>query len=196
MTCIVGIEHDGVVYVGGDSAGVYDETFSVLVRADEKVFTRDRAADTWAFGFAGSFRLGQILRYTLDLPTPDDGDDVSSFLVTDFVDAVRDALDRAGALSVRARVETAPGEFVLGYRGRLYVVEEDLQVGRSVEPYVAIGCGDMLALGSLHSTRDRPPVERITTALDAAATYSAGVRPPWHVVSTAPPARRTTKGKA
>ena len=36
MTCIVGLVHEGVVYIGGDSAGVAG--LSLTVRADEKVF--------------------------------------------------------------------------------------------------------------------------------------------------------------
>ena len=36
MTCIVGLVHEGVVYIGGDSAGVGG--MSLTVRADEKVF--------------------------------------------------------------------------------------------------------------------------------------------------------------
>ena len=35
MTCIVGLVHEGVVYIGGDSAGVGG--MSLTVRADEKV---------------------------------------------------------------------------------------------------------------------------------------------------------------
>ena len=68
MTCIVGLVHEGVVYIGGDSAGVAG--LSLVVRADEKVL---RNGD-FLMGFTTSFRMGQLLRYKLDPPRrhPDD----------------------------------------------------------------------------------------------------------------------------
>ena len=61
MTCIVGLVHEGVVYIGGDSAGVGG--MSLTVRADEKVFQNGE----FLMGFTTSFRMGQLLRYSLKL---------------------------------------------------------------------------------------------------------------------------------
>jgi len=64
MTCIVGIQHDGRVYIGGDSAGVAG--YSITSRADAKVFT----VGPYVMGFTSSFRMGQLLRYGLKAPKP------------------------------------------------------------------------------------------------------------------------------
>lgn len=185
MTCIVGLEHDGDVWIGGDSAGV-GPGYGLTVRADVKVFTRDRGPDRWAFGFCGSFRVGQLIRYSLELPVPDDDDDLYEFMVTDFVDALRSALDIGGALFRKGGVEW--GEtFLVGLRGVLFCVEEDFQVGRAVDPYVSVGCGDDPARGAMHAlstVTDLDPDARILTALAAAERHSAGVRSPFLVVST------------
>ena len=62
MTCIVGLVHEGTVFIGGDSAGVAG--LSLVVRADEKVF---RNGD-FLMDFTTSFRMGQLLRYNPDSP--------------------------------------------------------------------------------------------------------------------------------
>lgn len=184
MTCIVGIEHEGDVWIGGDSAGVAG--YAMTVRADTKVFTRDRGGERWAFGFAGSFRVGQLLRYALDFPVPDPDEDLDAFMVTKFVDALRLALAEGGALLVAKGVEE--GEpFLVGVRGQLFRIEEDFQVGRAVAPFSAVGCGDAIACGAMHALADvdQTPARKITAALKAAERYSAGVRAPFLVVSTA-----------
>lgn len=179
MTCIVGIETDCGVLIGGDSAGV--SGWSLTTRADEKVFTRSG----YAFGFTTSFRMGQLLRYTGTLPTASGVSDskLDSFLVAKFIPAVRDLLRDGGWLEVDKSRESG-GAFLLGVRGRLYEVESDFQVGRSVDGYAAVGCGYDLALGALHATRglDLSPELRARWALEAAAHHSAGVTAPFAFV--------------
>ena len=75
MTCIVGLVHEGVVYIGGDSAGV--ARLSLTVRADEKVF---RNSD-FLMGFTTSFRMGQLLRYSLKPPRRHPADDINQYMV-------------------------------------------------------------------------------------------------------------------
>lgn len=185
MTCIVALEQDGVVYVGADSAGIDAHSLSIVRRADEKVFVTDDGE--FIMGFCGSYRIGQLLRYSLDLPEQLASKDDMAYMVTDFIDAVRAIQRDKGALNKDGdhNVESQDAAFIVGYRGRIYVIEQDFQVGRPVDDFAAVGCGDHLALGAMHATRkDKKltPEERITMALEAATEYSAGVRPPFHVV--------------
>ncbi len=62
MTCIVGVVKDGVVYIGGDSAGV--SGLRLIKRKDSKVFKRKG----FIIGYTSSFRMGQLLRFKLDPP--------------------------------------------------------------------------------------------------------------------------------
>jgi len=73
---------------------------------------------------------------------------------------------------------------MIGWRGRLFCVYSDLQVAESAWPFMALGCGDHLALGSLHSTEEyqHTPRERLTLALQAAEAFSAGVRGPFTIL--------------
>lgn len=175
MTCIVGLEHNGRVYIGGDSAGVSD--YDLTVRADEKVFR----SGPFVMGFCGSFRMGQLLRYRLEAPKlPKDPDDLDRWMVCEFVDAVRECLAAGDHLKKKAGHESE-GEFLVGVRGRLFTVQADFQVARSSHTYDAVGCGANLALGSLFTSEGVSPRKRVQVALYAAEQFSAGVRGPFTI---------------
>jgi len=175
MTCIVGVRHKGSVYIGGDSAGTAG--FDLTVRADQKVFHNG----PYLMGFTTSFRMGQLLRYSLEPPQlPARAADLDRFMVTTFVDAARQCLKDGGYLKKENEQEEG-GTFLVGVRGELYAIESDFQVGRSVDDYAAVGCGDNLALGSLFTSTGHPPRVRATLALEAAAHHSAAVAGPFIV---------------
>lgn len=179
MTCIVALEHEGLVYVGGDSAGIESSSLAICSRADEKVFTTE--GGDFIMGFSGSFRIGQLLRYALVPPEQSTKKDDMAYMVTDFIDAVRAMQKDKGSMKKENELEEHDSGFIVGYKGKLYVVESDFQVGRPTEDYAAVGCGAQIALGALYATRKArlKPEERITLALQAATEYSAGVRPPY-----------------
>lgn len=175
MTCIVGLVENGRVYLGGDSAGVGG--YSLVVRADRKVFRNG----PFIMGFTTSFRMGQLLKHHFVPPTHHKDVDTERFMVIDFVNAVRSCLKSGGYAEKNNEVETG-GEFLVGYKGRLFKIQGDYQVGESVNLYDACGCGEDLALGSLFSTEGQQPIQRLRMALHAAERFSAGVRAPFHFV--------------
>ena len=176
VTCIVGIETAEGVLLGADSAGV--SGWSLTTRADEKVFRNGPAV----FGFTTSFRMGQILRYSLTVPEPI-GKDLDRYMATDFIDAVRASLKLGGFAKVENNQEQG-GTFLVGVRKTLYCVSGDFQTGRAADHYDAVGCGAELALGNLYATSGiEIPRERLRMALSAAAHFSAGVIPPFRFVA-------------
>jgi hypothetical protein len=182
VTCIAGLAVDGEVTIGGDSAGVGG--YSLQLRADSKVFR----TQNYVMGFTTSFRMGQILRYAAlpEAPAERDAWDLDRWMATTFVDAVRQVLGEGGWLS-KSNEREAGGTFLVGVRGLLYEIESDFQVGRTLCGYAAVGCGQDLALGSLHTTselEDWQPAERMQAALEAAAAHSAGVAPPFVIART------------
>lgn len=178
MTCIAGIVENSTVWIGGDSAGVAG--LSLMVRADEKVFRNDGML----FGFTSSFRMGDILRYQLAVPVRDPEEDPRAYMVRKFIPALRAALREQGWLS-KDKEREAGGTFLVGFAGRLFVVEEDLQVAESADGYTAVGCGYEIAKGVLFATQGQPAESRLRTALLAAERHSAGVRGPFVVLSSA-----------
>ena len=177
MTCIVGIAKEGTVYVGADSAGV-DEQWNLVLRADRKVFVRD----SMVFGFTSSFRMGQLLRYSLVVPESSATISLEDYMSTTFIDAVRSCL-KLGGFAEKDKDAEKGGVFLIGYLGRLFCIQSDYQVAESLDGYYAIGYGANPALGALYATRDKEPEERIRIALEAAERFNVGVRGPFHMES-------------
>lgn len=176
MTCIVGFVEGDTVWMGGDSAGVAG--LDLTVRADQKVFRNG----PMLFGFTSSFRMGQLLRYALTVPDHDPRVDVHKYMVTTFVNAVRDCLKTNGWAETYLGQERG-GHFLVGYQGQLFHVESDYQVGIPDDGFAAVGCGEQIAHGALFATPELSGRARIEKALQAAERFSAGVRAPFHVES-------------
>jgi len=176
MTCIVGVRQGGKVYVGGDSAGVAG--WDVTVRVDPKVFVNG----PYAMGFTSSFRLGQLLQFRLKLPEPPRSPKrLYAFMVNEFVEATRECL-KTGGVATREKEAEAGGTFMVGVRGRLFIVESDYQVVEPAPAFAAIGSGAPYALGSLATSRGSP-VARARQALAVAERFCIGVRAPFRVLS-------------
>jgi hypothetical protein len=190
MTCIAGVVGDDKqVYIGGDSAGAAGWT--ITTRADAKVFRRG----AYVFGFTSSFRMGQLIRYSLELPDPP-ARGIDRFMATTFVDKLRQALKDGGFAKTENGVETG-GTFLVGVLGRLYRVESDFQVGESRDGFDAVGCGQQEALGALYVLQRigsaLTPRKRLLLALQATAHQNGGVAPPFRTAaSPAPPTRRAS----
>lgn len=172
MTCIVGVVDQGVVYMGGDSAGVggYDLT----VRRDRKVF---RNGD-FLIGCTSSFRMTQLLCYTFTPPAYDAAIVLERYLTTSFVDAVRECF-KTGGYAQKDREQEWAGRFLVGFQGHLFFIDSDYQVGEALDAYDAVGCGADIAKGVLFATPDMQPRKRLELALKAAERHNAAVRAPF-----------------
>lgn len=182
MTCIVGYEHKGKVWIGGDSAGVGG--LAISVRADRKVFKNKQ----FIMGFTSSFRMGQLLQYRFKPPPITKGMNLEEYMCTKFVDGVRNCFNKYN-FGHSGDDGDHGGTFLIGVRGRLFRIDSDYQVGWNALPYDSVGCGYHLALGAMHAfenidskCKDYAPDFRIEQALLAAAASSAGVCAPFHIV--------------
>lgn len=175
MTCIAGLVHDGRVYIGADSAGV--SGLDLNVRRDLKVCVKGE----FAFGFTTSFRMGQLIQYAFEPPKRHPEKDLMAYMVTDFVDALRNCLKAGGFARKDCETEQG-GSFLVGHAGRLFAIHGDYQVAEPANGYDAVGCGEGFAKGALFATAKHTPADRIATALAAAEAHSAGVRGPFHTV--------------
>lgn len=178
MTCIIGFTTGNEVYIGGDSAGTQDT--DIRIRADEKVFKRDGMV----FGFTSSYRMGQILRYSFQVPDHDPRKSDFEYLCTDFIDALMKCYKEKNFARLEDNVMEG-GVFLLGYNGKLYQVEADFQVGEVVDSFDAVGCGSEYALGVLKATFDEniSAEEYIENALYISAYFSGAVCEPFTVVN-------------
>jgi len=179
MTCIAAIVEKGKVFMAADSAGT-DSSWGQNIRADAKMF---QLGDDMLVGFCGSFRVRDLLKYKLTGVRfdPKHTPDVAQFMATDFIDSVRQVLKDGGVCNQCDGVETFPAELLVAYKGRLFSVESDFQVGEQSAPFHAIGSGSDIAQGSLHSTQGLKltPKKRLDRAMTASERYNAGVRAPF-----------------
>ncbi len=175
MTCIVGWVENDKICIGGDSAGVAG--YNMHIRADEKVFKNGEML----FGFTSSFRMGQLLRFSLNMPSMKEKQDVYRYMCTDFVDAVRECLKKGG-YARKINEEERGGCFIVGFRGKLYSIESDFQVGKVFDNFCSVGCGESFALGTCYAVKDNKKLsikQKVKMALKSAHHFSAGVRPPF-----------------
>lgn len=178
MTCIVAVQKNGKVYMGGDSGGVDADGLWIEVRDDEKVFKNG----PFLMGFAGSFRARDLARYSFKPIPQAKGQSDHEYLVTTFVTGLQKCL-LAGGMEHKDNLLDPDSVFLLGYKGQLYKVESDFQIGRLAAGFAAVGCADMAALGALDAMPTKPPALRVRHALETAERLSAGVCGPFHVLS-------------
>ncbi len=178
MTCIVGYEDNGKVYIGGDSLG--STNWTMTVRADQKVFKNG----PMLFGFTSSYRMGQILNHSLVIPEQSSKQSDYNYLCTTFIDAVMAALIDKKYAKVNDGCATG-GYFLLGYKGCLYKIESDFQVGKTVDPYDSCGSGEHHAKGAMAILNDMKikPQTKIKRAIEAAAKNVISVGGPIHILS-------------
>jgi ATP-dependent protease HslVU (ClpYQ) peptidase subunit len=176
VTCIIGFvcPETKKVYIGGDSAGIAG--YSLQIRADEKVFKNG----PFLMGFTTSFRMGNLLRYSLSPPTREEGIDDMAFMVKNFIPAVRTCLKDGGWMAKKEEREEG-GSFLVGYRGQLYYVDYDFQVGKLADNIASVGVGSEIALGAMYALGlgTLTAKERIEAALGITAKLNAGVHPPF-----------------
>lgn len=180
MTCIVGVRCEGGrVLLGGDLGGFAG--WNHAPRRDPKVFARP---DGMAIGFTSSYRMGDLLRYSLKFDAPGEGESIDRWARTTFVDAVRKCFSEGGFLT-KDKEQEAGGQFLVGYRGRLFAVGGDFQVGEPRVGFDSVGVGKNVALGALHvlGADGRPSVKQAKRiardALGASEMFCGGVRGPY-----------------
>lgn len=179
MTCIIGlIDGDRRVWMGGDSAGIAGT--NLIVRTNEKVF----ASGAFLFGAAGNIRVAQVVQFDFRPPEHPEGLCDLGYLSTLFVNELRDCLKRAGHATREHEQESTGSSYLLvGYRGSLYRIERDYQVGQNIAPFDSIGCGSTVALGAMDALQkvNLPPDRKIRLALEASERWNSAVRRPFIV---------------
>lgn len=178
MTCIVGLEKNGTVWLGGDSAATSGDLKQRVI-GDPKVFVKDR----FVFGICGLPKVMDELRYNITLPKQEPGVTDREFVASSVVHAIKAGLKSGGCVEGDGGTEHFMGALLFGYGGTLYRMESNFQIITTAYGFDAVGSGADIAMGSLHgSQRSWSPKRRILTALEASAINNAGVRPPFNIV--------------
>lgn len=178
MTVIVGLVGPaGSIYMGGDSAFSDMTTHEIVACSNRKVFVNG----PFVIGFAGSARVGDVLRYSLVPPKHPRGCDAARFMRTVFVDTVRETFRKAG-LYRKDEPEEVDATVLIGYRRGLYVLDADLHIHEVIDEFAAIGSGGSVASGAMAVSHGVPARQRIKAALEAAERFTVSVRRPFYVI--------------
>lgn len=168
MTCIVGIAKDNVVYIGGDRS-IGDDS-SILSSPVSKVNVRDE----WIYGYSGTIGIGQLIEI-INLPRAEGAD--YKTIKTKIAPALSVAID-----NYSREAADHDTQWLIGVNGRLYELSAS-DWGVVEVHYTAIGAGSQYALGSLYSSIDLSPIDRIGYALGAAITLSPSCQGPMDIFS-------------
>lgn len=188
MSCVVGYidNANGKICIGCDTAAVEKNKLGIRTRNDEKIFQKDGII----FGFVGSCRTGQILKYLFEIPEHPDGMDDMTYLCGIFIRNFIECLKENEAFTNENGEGYIEGEFLMAYRGKLYIIASDFQVASEAGNFCSIGCSDDYAQGAFYAleaveeiSKDVDAQIRVIIALEAAAKFSAGVRPPFKILS-------------
>jgi hypothetical protein len=127
--------------------------------------------------------MGNLLRFSLKVPVQKRNQQDFEYMCTTFIDTVRRCFTKGGFLAKDSGDggREAGEQFLVGYRGMLYGVDVDFQVGINARGFDAVGCGGDFAQGALFATRGLGMLsrKRVELALQAAVEFSGGVRPPF-----------------
>ena len=178
MTCIVAVKHNKKIYMGGDRCLSDYESSFYMPTTDPKIFKKDNMI----IGYAGSVRMGKVIKYDFE-PPKSNVRNLDKYMNIDFINALRECLERNNLKFDSGNSERNDvADLIIGIRGRVFIVENDWQVTEHTYDYLSIGSGSPYALGSLHSTVNLPPNERVKKALEAADQFSITVCQPFDYI--------------
>jgi len=176
VTCIVGIVEEDKVFMGGDSCA--SDEWSWSEAKNPKVFING----PFLIGGCGSFRMIDLLHYTLEVENQHQDLSDDRFMRTVFIESARLCLREGGILES----EGTGGDFLVGYNNNLYYVQSDFAVLDCPEWGMSVGSGSYAARGSLASAQhlrnhgyDFDAEQRIVMALESAEMTTQTVRNPW-----------------
>lgn len=173
MTCIVGLASGGDVWIGGDS--ISTNGHDVDLGLHPKVFRNG----PFLIGFAGSWRMGQLLQYTFSPPQHHPDTDAFAYMVTSFMGAVRQCFADAGF--VWNDEGNRDRRFMIGYKGRLFIAQSDCAVLEWTSGAGSLGSASEYAMGAVYATQGQDSRARILTALRCAEDLTSGVRGPFTI---------------
>lgn len=171
MSTVVGLKHDGNIWIGSDSRGTTSEGY---IRPGEciKVFKNKN----YIIGYVGSARGGQIF-IPSNFEPPDNIDNLP--------DAMREHVIEKGCLVTdEEQGQLQPSNFLIACEGKLYEMLSDFHISEILN-YTAIGSGTQFSLGSFYTTEKlkmKNQDKRVLLALEAACGFDVSSAPPFQII--------------
>lgn len=171
MSVVVAIKEKGKIYLGCDSQVSCGGTRTTLKNPNNYKIWKVQNTERCLMGAVGNLRDACLIRTMDDLITEYNiykkhicFDFVVNKIVPDIIEKLKDA----NYLKRDAVFDSMDSSYLFAFEDQLYLIGMDASV-IEVEDYVAIGSGKNEAIGSLLSTENEAPEERIIKAIKASA---------------------------
>jgi len=186
MSVVVAIKENGKVYFGADSQVTRGGTRSTLKNPNNFKVWKVIGAENCIMGHVGNVRDANVVRLMDRLVTEYNiyKEHIDfEFVVCKIVPDILDELRKYRYIKDEKYFESIDSRFLFAYKDQLYLINFDGTV-LEIDDYAAIGSGENQALGSLLSTEDLAPEDRIITAIKASAATDIYVDYPIVLVNT------------
>lgn len=180
MTCIIGLVHEGKVYIGGDRAAV--DGWKKNTSAHSKVFR----VGEFIIGTCGSHRMAQIIEYEFKPTVQAEGEADLHYLVVTVASELRTLLSSRGIIGKNDDNEDEfEGGCLVGYKGNLYRLSSNFQIAHFERHFDGIGSGSPFALGAMQvmETNNYDPATKVRIALETSGILCCDVAPPYDVLT-------------
>lgn len=172
MTCIIGLVHDGRVYMGGDSQR---SRGSVIETAPTPKVVR---FGDMLIGSCGLALALNLIQHRLEVPKlAQIGESGEGYLFREVATPLR-------RLAKDHDLDFSDCELLIGFDQRIFRVGTDFSVLWNGEGLASIGAGERWAIGAMLALEGTVPAEdRIRRSLEIAGRCCDGVAGPYYVMS-------------
>ena len=149
MTIIVGIVDDNKVYMGCDSAISGENSINYL--SESKIISKgvNGTSDSLLIGVAGTLRGLQLLKYQWNPPKHNGGTPDEKYIYVNVLNSIKDLFTEHSHGAYVDEQSMCEDNYMIGYKGELYMIDFNYQVIQVTTPYCCIGSGEKYAYGAL-----------------------------------------------
>ena len=177
MTIITGFTDGKNTWLAGDRIGASEYGDNSL-QVRPKVFTKDipHCKQKIAIGYTTSFRMGQLLEFKYTPPVFEG--DIDKYIFSKVTSSIMNFLHENKFASESDNVRRG-GNFLIGFMGRLFEMQNDFSVLENTRGYAAVGCGFAYALGAMcalvntQSTTELKPMDIAIQGVAVAAEHNS-----------------------
>lgn len=179
MSLVVGFVDGDNVWMGADTAGM-NSSGEWGEYKNAKIF---RWENGFLVGVVGDWHTGSLLQYVFEPPERRPHLDPLAYMCADFSLALKKFYMEYGVAKEGEDGLREGNPMLVGYAGRLFLVQSDFSVLEPVRGYEALGAGAGEARGVLWLTQDMEiePRERALLALQGAAAHNVMLQQPFVV---------------
>lgn len=137
MTCIIALQTDKELYIGGDLLASDFHTKGKM--KSDKVF----CVGDFIFGFCGSFRMHDLLRYSFSPPERSVNEDTMTYIVNAVIPTIKATFANGGYGTHPVDSDNVGGNFIMCYEGVVYEIQDDYSVLTWEDNILCVGSGSI-----------------------------------------------------